>query len=114
MDAGEATASASSLAAAADVLDRRGDAVTEPSCFAEVVDTLEATEEDRPLLGVDLRELGMKKERERVRVRVRAQIKGKNCTRKQHTMAVFWGENSKKKRGLMSGKNASQRRDQSA
>jgi hypothetical protein len=54
----EATDSAFSLLAAAlAALLRRG--VETLSCLAEVVDTLETTEEDRPRLGVDLREPGM-------------------------------------------------------
>lgn len=53
------TASAASFtaAAAADTLLRRG--VDEVSRLADVVETLEATDEDRPRRGVDLRELGM-------------------------------------------------------
>ena len=53
------TASAASFTAAAadDTLLRRG--VDDVSRLADVVETLEATEEDRPRRGVDLRELGM-------------------------------------------------------
>jgi hypothetical protein len=51
--------SASSLAALLAALLRRGVVVDVFSCFVDAVETFDITEEDRPRLGVDLRELGM-------------------------------------------------------